>query len=127
MKRRNTHSKTEILETLKTSGSALSHDMIQSSISSTIDRATIYRVLNRFCEDGKVHRIVGDDGKQYFALCKNCGEKKEIHSHNHIHFRCLECGKVECMDSEISVPLPKGYVAKVNNLVISGNCDQCSD
>ena len=127
MKRRNTPSKTEILETLKTSGSALSHDMIQSNISSTIDRATIYRILNRFCDDGKIHRIVGDDGKQYFAICKNCGEKKEIHAHNHMHFRCVECGKVECLDSEISVSLPKGYVAKVNNLVISGSCDQCSD
>lgn len=126
MKRRNTNSKAEILELLKKSGSALSHDMVQSNISSTIDRATIYRVLNRFCEDGKAHRVVGDDGKQYFAICNNCGEKKEIHSHNHIHFRCMKCGKVECLDREISVPLPEGYVAKVNNLIITGTCAKCS-
>lgn len=126
MKRRKTQSKTEILEVLKSSGNALSHDMIQANVSSGIDRATIYRVLNGFCEDGKVHKIVGDDGKQYFAICLNCGEKKQIHSHNHIHFRCLQCGKVECLKREISVPLPEGYVAKVHNLVISGFCDECS-
>ena len=126
MKRRNTNSKTEILETLEAAGSALSHEMIQASISSSIDRATIYRVLNRFCEDGMIHRIVGDDGKQYFAICRNCGHKKEVHSHNHIHFRCLTCGTVQCLDSELSLALPKGFVAKVNNLVVSGTCDQCS-
>ena len=126
MKRRKTQSKTEILEALKTSGRALSHDMIQNSISSSIDRATIYRVLNRFCEDGKVHKIVGDDGKQYFAVCLNCGEKKEVHSHSHIHFRCLECGSVECLEGDISLPLPQGYKAEVHNLVISGLCDACS-
>lgn len=126
MKRRRTPSKTEILETLRASERALSHDMIQSSVSSTIDRATIYRVLNRFCEDGKVHKIVGDDGKQYFASCANCGEQKELHSHNHVHFRCLQCGKVECMKEDVSVPLPAGYVAKVHNLVISGFCRNCS-
>ncbi|HAS45226.1 MAG TPA: transcriptional regulator [Microscillaceae bacterium] len=126
MKRRNTQAKTEILEILKSAEGALSHDMIRSSISSNIDRATIYRVLNRFCEDGDVHKIVGDDGKQYFAICPNCGERKEVHSHNHIHFRCLQCGKVECLERDISVSLPKGYVAKVHNLVISGFCEQCS-
>ena len=126
MKRRKTQSKTEIFEVLKSSGSSLSHDMIQENINSDIDRATIYRVLNRFCEDGKVHKIVGDDGKQYFAVCPNCGEKKQVHSHSHIHFRCLQCGKVECLDRNISVPLPEGYVAKVHNLVISGFCKSCS-
>ena len=126
MKRRETQSKTEILEALKASGRALSHDMIQENLDSTIDRATIYRVLNRFCEDGKVHKIVGDDGKQYFAFCPNCGGKKEVHSHNHIHFRCLQCGKVQCLERKISIPLPEGYVAKFHNLVISGFCNECS-
>lgn len=126
MKRRKTQSKTEILEVLKSSGHALSHDMIQANVDSGIDRATIYRVLNRFCEDGKVHRIVGDDGKQYFAICPNCGERKQVHSHNHIHFRCLQCGKVECLGGDISIPLPEGYVARVHNLVISGFCNECS-
>lgn len=125
MKRRKTQSKTEIFKLLKTSGKALSHDMIQANLSSEIDRATIYRVLNSFCEDGKVHKIVGDDGKQYFALCPNCEERKQIHSHNHIHFRCLQCGKVECLERELSIPLPEGYKAKVHNLVISGFCDGC--
>lgn len=126
MKRRATSSQEEILDTLKISGSALSHEMIQSSVSASIDRATIYRVLNRFCEDGKVHRIIADDGKQYFAICEKCGAKKEVHSHNHIHFRCLGCGKVECLKQDLTVPLPKGYKAVMHNLIIAGYCKNCT-
>ena len=126
MKRRKTQSKTEIFEALKASGRAMSHDMIQAAVSSDINRTTIYRVLNRYCEDGKVHRVVCDDGKQYFAICENCGEEKKIHSHNHIHFRCLSCDKVECLEKDLSLPLPDGYEPIVHNLVVSGLCNNCS-
>ena len=125
MKRRNTPSKTTILNALKKENYALSHDMLQSKIDSNIDRATIYRVLNRFCDDGQVHRIIGDDGKQYFALCLDCSDKGNNHSHNHFHFRCLACGKVECLKNEIDIPLPKGYTHKSFNGLISGQCSTC--
>lgn len=125
MKRRKTKSKKEIFNVLKSSGSALSHDMIQSELESDIDRATIYRVLNRFHDDGVVHKIVGDDGKQYFALCPDCGEKNEAHTHHHFHFRCLACEKVECLDDEVSISLPKGYVSANFNGIISGYCRDC--
>lgn len=124
MKRRNTTSKQEILAVLRKANSALSHDMIQLEVGSTIDRATIYRVLNSFCQDGIVHQIVGDDGKQYFALCVRCEGNK--HHHNHFHFRCLECGTVECLKSEIAVVLPTGYTTERFNGVISGRCKKCS-
>tara|TARA_A100000171_G_C2134055_1_gene148770 strand:- start:565 stop:951 length:387 start_codon:yes stop_codon:yes gene_type:complete len=126
MKRRNTESKTEILEALKSANAAMSHEMIQTEVNSQMDRATIYRVLNRFCDDGQVHKIVGDDGKQYFALCLNCMEKEGKHNHNHFHFRCLKCGKVECLENEITVPLPQGYVSESFNGLISGCCASCS-
>ncbi len=124
MKRRNTQPKKEILSALKSAHSALSHEMIQSEMKDQMDRATIYRVLNRFCEDGLVHRIVGDDGKQYFALCLQCEEKK--HHHNHFHFRCLDCGTVECLDKEIQISLPAGYVPEHFNGLITGHCRRCS-
>lgn len=125
MKRRNTGPKTAVLDALKTSNAALSHDMLQSKLGTTINRATIYRVLNRFCEDGRVHRIVGDDGKQYFALCLDCGGPEEEHSHNHFHFKCVACGKVECLDHEIIVPLPDGYSLESFNGWLSGRCNSC--
>ena len=97
--------------------------MIQSEVSG-IDRATIYRILNRFSEDGLVHKIIGDDGKQYFALCVNC--EKGHHHHNHFHFRCRSCGKVECLREEVRVHLPPGYIPEAFNGVITGQCGACS-
>lgn len=124
MKRRNTPTKAAVLTALKSTNTALSHDHIRLRVSKDIDRATIYRILNRFCDDGIVHRIVADDGKQYFALCAGC--EHDNHHHNHFHFRCLQCDQVECMTSEISVNLPAGYQTKNFNGVISGRCVGCA-
>ncbi|MDG3583440.1 Fur family transcriptional regulator [Galbibacter pacificus] len=122
--KRNTKAKELILETIKNASTAVNKDIIQEEIGNVIDRATIYRVLNSFYDDGIVHKILGDDGKQYYAYCINCGEKKHLHSH--FHFRCLNCGKVECLPNEIDVKLPKGYQSVNFNGFISGYCNQCS-
>ena len=124
MKRRKTQSKQKILEILKESDTALNHEMIKSKLESAVDRATIYRVLNSFCEDGIVHKISGDDGKQYFAICSRCTKKE--HRHNHFHFRCIECGRVECLKNEVAVVVPKGYISENFNGLISGRCNNCS-
>ncbi len=124
MKRRKTESTNEIYSILKNSKVALSHDIIKEKITGNIDRATIYRILNRFCEDKIVHKIIGDDGKQYFAFCINCEEKK--HKHNHFHFRCTSCGKVECLASEIKVSLPQKYIFQNFNGIITGMCSSCN-
>ncbi|WP_026464908.1 Fur family transcriptional regulator [Adhaeribacter aquaticus] len=123
MIKRNTKAKQMILESLKTSKSAISQDNLQAQLGDLVDRATIYRVLNSFYEDGVVHKIVGDDGKQYFAYCRNCSEKS--HHHNHFHFRCLNCGKIECLPNEMEVNLPEKYRTINFNGFISGYCSLC--
>jgi len=123
MKRRNTPTKTAVLAALTRAGTALSHDKLLDRLNGSIDRATVYRILNRFCEDGVTHRIVADDGKQYFALCEGCSH--EAHAHNHFHFRCLSCDAMECLTNEVAVRLPKGYRAENFNGVISGVCASC--
>ncbi|TKK68990.1 transcriptional repressor [Ilyomonas limi] len=124
MPKRNTKTKQLIFDSLKKADTAVSQEILQAELGNAADRATIYRVLNSFCDDGIVHKIIGDDGKQYFAYCLNCAEKK--HSHNHFHFRCLQCGKVECLPEEVDCKLPKGYHAVNFNGFISGYCSSCS-
>ena len=123
MSRRQTPTTSAVLQVLKQSKVALSHDMLNEELEQDIDRTTIYRILNRFEEDGLVHKVICDDGKQYFAYCSNCGE--EDHNHDHFHFRCTHCGKVECLDKEIKVDLPKKYKPEIFNGVISGTCNMC--
>ena len=122
MKRRKTQATEDIFSILSSDSSALSSDMILSK-ANNLDRVTVYRVLNRFCEDGKAHKIVADDGKIYFALCNNC---KDHHHDNHFHFRCLACGKLECLNETITPPVPKGYQVQNYNAIITGKCITCA-
>jgi Fur family ferric uptake transcriptional regulator len=124
MKRRNTPSKDAVLDLLISSGKAMSRDAIEQKIGIEIDRATIYRVLNRFCEDGLVHKIVADDGKQYFAVCMKCDEKKL--ADNHFHFRCTSCQTIECLPEAVHFSVPNGYNVESINCVLTGICKDCA-
>ncbi len=123
MNRRNTPAKKTILELLKAENSALSQERIEAAVKGEMDRVTIYRVLNRFCEDGITHKILGDDGKYYFALCRDCGHEK--HDHNHFHFRCVACNKIECLDEKVAVRLPDGYRMEHVAGWVTGYCAGC--
>lgn len=124
MKRRNTPAKSAILTLLKDANAALSQEMIEAKINGEMDRVTIYRVLNSFCEDGITHKILADDGKYYFALCQTCGEQD--HNHDHFHFKCITCQKVECLEEHVTVSLPVGYVQKNITSWVTGHCKSCS-
>lgn len=124
IKRRNTPAKEMVLEMLQSAENALSQDMIEKELNGIANRVTVYRILNSFCEDGLVHKVTSDAGKSYFALCKGCQHQK--HTHNHIHFQCVKCSKVECLNQKVEVILPKGYsFINMNNLV-SGICNNCN-
>lgn len=122
--RRNTPSKALILELLREQGVALSQDKVEGALKGTMDRVTVYRVLNRFCEDGIVHRVMADNGKYYYALCSGCGNG---HSHDHFHFRCMACDRVECLERQVQVSLPSGYQAENFGGWVSGRCRQCAE
>jgi Fur family transcriptional regulator, ferric uptake regulator len=125
MKRRQTPSKQAILSVLASAQKALSQEDIEKNIGIEMDRVTIYRVLNRFCQDGIAHKIMADDGKYYFAICMNCNESK--HLDNHFHFRCLKCQKIECLHVPVQVIVPKGYIVENVNCLLSGYCSACSN
>ncbi len=124
MKRRNTPAKQTILNILHSSKKAFNQEDIEQQVKGTMDRVTVYRILNSFCEDGNVHKILSDDGKYYFALCTNCEEKK--HHHNHFHFRCLKCQQVECLQEEVPVKIPEGYRVENANFLLTGYCQTCA-
>jgi iron complex outermembrane receptor protein len=124
MQKRNTKTKQMIMNILSNSTSALCHEDIEGQLSEKMDRVTIYRILQGFCDDGKVHKIIGENGKTYYALCHSClaGE----HHDNHLHFRCLNCETVSCIDEALTIPkLPSGYSISDIACLISGYCPKC--
>lgn len=121
---RNTQAKTEILQLLSTATSALSHHEIQQKLGGLCNRVTIYRVLDRLEQEGKIHKIVNMDGVVNYAKCNNC--KKDNHSHNHLHFNCESCKEVTCIENIVpKINLPYNFVAHQYNFVISGICPKC--
>jgi len=124
MKRRNTTSKEAVLALLASSGKAMSQEAIVKQMEVSADRATVYRILKRFCEDGLAHRIIAEDARQYFALCTRCKDKK--HDDNHFHFRCTRCQTLECLPSAVQFSIPKGYAVENVNCVLTGVCKECS-
>ncbi|MBF0597237.1 Fur family transcriptional regulator [Faecalibacter rhinopitheci] len=123
MKRRNTPQKIAVLELFESNTTALNQETIEKLLHEKMDRATIYRILKCFCEDGKLHKVLGDDGISYYALCKSC--KDEEHHHNHFHFQCEKCNEVICLKEEIQINLPNGFEMTHCNCVITGICPKC--
>lgn len=125
MKRRNTESQEAVLSILTTSRKAMSQHAIESKMDVEADRVTVYRILNRFVEDGIAHKIVADDGKQYFAVCVKCDAKKKLPD-NHFHFRCTQCETIQCMPTIVNFSVPRGYKVEKLNCVLIGICKECS-
>lgn len=123
---RSTSCREDILGTFLNKEVALSHGDIEDSLGDRFDRVTIYRTLKTFLEKGLIHKVLDDEGVRY-ALCKDqCSEK--AHHHDHIHFKCTECGQTNCL-ANVHIPavqLPDGYHASEVNLLIQGRCPACT-
>ncbi len=105
---------------------ALSHGNIEKHLSEQFDRVTIYRTLKVYVEKGILHKVLDEDGLRY-ALCKEACASHD-HHHDHVHFKCIACGKTTCLD-QIHVPavqLPSGYQNNEINLLIRGICNVCN-
>lgn len=124
IRERGSATKTQIIQVLSERNEALAHKDFQDFFKGTCDRVTIYRALDRLVDEGKIHKITGIEGVIQYALCKNC---KENHYHNHVHFNCLNCKKVVCIENSIpSISLPNGYLATEIQCMVSGTCPDCS-
>ena len=123
---RSTPTRQEILHLFLKKDYALSHGDIESEIAEDIDRVTVYRTLKTFSDRGLIHKVLDDSGGLKYALCSEACSTTQ-HRHEHVHFKCTQCGQTNCLDIEIPVvKLPKGYHPKEVNLLIQGTCQNCS-
>ena len=125
-KLRNTHSRRAVLESFLNMDQALSQPDLEKMLEDTCDRVTIYRILDSFLQNGILHKVPDNEGKQKYALCDSCSE--DHHHDEHLHFKCTVCGKTECLD-EIVVPtiaLPEGYRIEEWNMLLQGVCAPCA-
>lgn len=104
-----TSARIALLEILQEAKKPLSYEDIKSNIS--MDKATFYRNIAKFEEQGILNSFESNDKKRYF----------ELRLIPHAHFVCLNCNKIECL-SNLDVKLD-GYV--VNNVIVNGKCKEC--
>ena len=102
---------------------AISTTTLIESLNSEINKTTIYRVLEKLEDDGVLHSFIGSNGIKWYAKCSGCS--KHEHSDLHPHFQCIECGKVDCLPVEVSIPNIKNREIESSHILIQGKCEDC--
>ena len=124
-KLRITDCRMDVLEHFQQEKKALSFKDLEDRFKE-YDRVTLYRTLHSFTENGLLHKIPGDSGSATYGLCNDCDV--ESHHHNHMHFKCNNCGTTECIDVPIKMPtvsLPTDYEMVDVDVIINGICKEC--
>jgi len=125
---RKTGSRLDILRQFTEHQHALSQPYLEKALDDQYDRVTIYRTLTLYQEKGLIHTVLDDSGAMKYALCRDTCSHAH-HNHDHVHFKCNDCGQTTCLD-EVLIPrlsLPSGYIPQEQNLLITGVCDQCNN
>jgi len=124
-KTRNTEKQTLVREILSGAKKALSVEDIMGAMPVTVNKTTIYRILDRFSEQGEVHLITDKSGKTYYALCHQCGVSHKIH--NHIHFECQTCNEITCLPHTLSIPKLDDFTVHETQILVIGICNKCKE
>jgi Fur family ferric uptake transcriptional regulator len=91
----------------------------------SINKVTLYRILDLLVGRSLVKRLLGGDRTFRYGM----GETT-YHPH-HPHFVCSRCGDIECLDPFLNPVNVKGFEAKGKGLVsyvdvrFEGTCERC--
>ena len=120
---RATPARVRVLELLSAAATPLSHHEIEAALGAgSLDRVTLYRVLDWMVEAGLAVKRADERRVWRFALAS--GGKHG----GHAHFRCDGCGRVYCLDAPPPKPpaLPGGFTLVHAELDLSGRCADCN-
>ncbi|MBU3012708.1 transcriptional repressor [Polaribacter vadi] len=122
---RKTKSVEVLMNEFKNSSSAISAKQLINQLSSQFNKTTIYRVLDKLEDDGVLHSFLGKEGIKWYAKCNGCSTTE--HNDLHPHFQCLDCGKVDCIPTTVTLPKIPNRQIEVTQLLIQGKCESCVD
>ncbi|MCM1041337.1 MAG: transcriptional repressor [Bacteroides sp.] len=96
------------------------------AIIQTMDRSSIFRVLNLFHEHDIVHSIEDGSGILKYEVCS--GEDHCSIADMHVHFYCESCHSTTCFEAQPipMVKLPPDFTPHSVNYMIKGLCPACS-
>lgn len=120
---RNTKSVTLILKAFGTSKQALSVVELVKMFEGKMNKTTVYRILERLEDEGKLHSFTGKDGLKWVAKCDGCISTN--HVDDHPHFQCSKCGSSQCLPLDIAIPLGTKHKIESANFLFIGQCEDC--
>ena len=123
-KLRVTDGRIDILEFFLRQKKAISFKDLEEEFKDS-DRVTLYRTLSAFAEKGVLHKIPNDSGFATYGLCHDTCDSED-HRHDHMHFKCNECGSIECLEQNIPVIKIPGYEVQEADLILKGICKTCA-
>ena len=89
-------------------------------------KSTVYRLIMKLVEEGKVRRFSKGSGRQFVYQIVGCRDGEA-----HIHLRCISCGKFMHLDEKTSEELicrvekACGFAVKTGETVLFGECADC--
>ena len=120
---RKTKSVRAILDVFNDTNEAISVVDLIERLSNQMNKTTIYRILERLEEDAVLHSFLGHEGVKWYAKCHDCS----THDHHdvHPHFQCIDCGKVDCVEVDVTIPKIPNREVMVSSVLIQGRCETC--
>ncbi len=91
----------------------------------SINRVTIYRILDLLVDHGVVERISSGGRAAFYGLAPN------DHHRPHPHFYCKSCGRMDCLNPESMTvetePLWKTFPGRIDKVEVrvDGVCKNC--
>jgi len=117
-----------VLRVLAKSADPLAVPAILERLPEHTDAVTVYRTLNSFTRKKLVHRVRGEDRTWRYAL----EHTSAAPAHQHPHFVCEDCGKVECIEQATiperfvkSLSIDARYSVSYAEVLLHGRCAKC--
>ena len=125
---RPTRVRRELLRLFFKADYALSHSDIVNEISHQFDRVTIYRALKLFADHGLIHKVMDVSGAARFACPFSENSQTDEICGEHLHFKCLNCGHIFCLNSidRKDLDIPLDYMVISVNMTAQGICKYCN-
>ncbi len=121
--KRKTKSVNTILSIFDKRDDAVSVVDLVEHLKENMNKTTVYRILERLENEGRLHSFTGTNGYKWYAKCHHCST--DHHDDIHPHFECKDCGKVECLDINIAIPkLDNRHIISAD-VLLTGQCADC--
>jgi len=120
---RKTKSVNTLLNIFEKTDNAISVVGLVKQLHQKMNKTTVYRILERLDEEGILHSFIDKNGLKWYAKCNDCSMGHHIDTHP--HFQCNDCGKVECLNIEVTIPKLHKHHIESAELLLVGQCENC--